>query len=174
MKLLLFLSDFMIPFLLFYIVGFGILMKRPVYDDFTKGAKEGLRTVVRILPTLIGLMIAVGVLRASGFLEWLGNLLGQFSEWVHFPAELLPVTLVRFFSSSAATGLLLDIFKEYGPDSELGFLASVLLSCTEALFYTMSIYLLSARVEKSRWILPAGLLSALAGIIASVIICRLM
>ncbi len=174
MKLLLFLSDFMIPFLLLYIVGFGILMKRPVYDDFIKGAKDGLRTVVRILPTLIGLMVAVGVLRASGFLEWLGNLLGQFSELVHFPAELLPVTLVRFFSSSAATGLLLDIFKEYGPDSRLGFLASVLLSCTEALFYTMSIYLLSVKVEKSRWILPAGLLSALAGIITSVIICGLM
>ncbi len=174
MKLLLFLSDFMIPFLLLYIVGSGLLMKRPVYDDFVKGAKEGLRTVVRILPTLIGLMVAVGVLRASGFLDWLGSVLGAFAELVHFPAELVPITLVRFFSSSAATGLLLDLFKEYGPDSRLGFLASVMLSCTEALFYTMSVYLLSAKVEKSRWILPGALFSAFAGVLASVWICEIM
>lgn len=174
MKFLSFLSDFMIPLLIFYIVGTGLVMKRPVYDDFTKGAKDGLKTVFGILPTLIGLMVAVGVLRASGFLEWLAEILGAFSEWLHFPAELLPVTLVRFFSSSAATGLLLDIFKEHGPDSQIGFLASVLLSCTEALFYTMSIYLLSVKVEKSRWILLGGLFSALAGIVASVLICGVM
>ncbi len=174
MKFLLFLSDFMIPFLLLYIVGLGLLMKRPVYDDFVKGAKEGLRTVVRILPTLIGLMVAVGVLRASGFLDWLGELLGYAADFLNFPAELVPVTLVRFFSSSAATGLLLDLFKEYGPDSHLGFLASVMLSCTEALFYTMSVYLLSAKVEKSRWILPGALISALAGVVASVWLCRIM
>lgn len=174
MKLVSFLSDFMVPLLIFYVVGFGLLMKRPVYDDFIKGAKSGLKTVIRILPTLIGLMVAVGVLRASGFLEWLAEILGFVSEKIHFPAQLLPVTLVRFFSSSAATGLLLDIFKEYGPDSSIGFLASVLLSCTEALFYTMSIYLVSAKVEKSRWILAGGLFSAFAGILASVIICRVM
>lgn len=174
MRLLSFLSDFLVPLLIFYVVGFGLLMKRPVYDDFMKGAKNGLKTVVRILPTLIGLMVAVGVLRASGFLEWLSEILGFFSEKIHFPAPLLPMTLVRFFSSSAATGLLLDIFKQYGPDSSMGFLASVLLSCTEALFYTMSLYLVSAKVEKSRWILPGGLISALAGIIASVLLCRVM
>lgn len=174
MKFISFLSDFMIPFLILYIVGTGLLMKRPVYDDFIKGVRSGLKTVLGILPTLIGLMVAVGVLRASGFLEWLAGILGIFSERLHFPAELLPVTLVRFFSSSAATGLLLDIFKEHGPDSSIGFLASVLLSCTEALFYTMSIYLISVKVEKSRWILPGGLFSALAGIIASVLICRVM
>lgn len=174
MKFISFLSDFMVPFLIFYVVGSGLLMKRPVYDDFIKGTKSGLKTVVRILPTLIGLLVAVGVLRASGFLEWLAEILGFISERFHFPAQLVPLTLVRFFSSSAATGLLLDIFKEYGPDSSTGFLASVLLSCTEALFYTMSIYLVSAKVEKSRWILAGGLFSALAGILASVWICGIM
>ena len=174
MKLVSFLSDFLVPILIFYVVGFGLLMKRPVYDDFIKGAKSGLKTVVGILPTLIGLMVAVGVLRASGFLEWLAEVLSFFSEKIHFPAQLMPVALVRFFSSSAANGLLLDIFKEYGPDSSVGFLASVLLSCTEALFYTMSIYLVSAKIEKSRWILAGGLISAFAGILASVLICRVM
>lgn len=170
MKILLFLSDFMIPFLILYIVGFGILMKRPVYDDFVKGAKSGLKIVVQILPTLIGLMVSVGVLRASGFLEWLGELLSPLAEKLHFPSQLLPMTLVRLFSSSAANGLLLDIFKEHGPDSYIGFLASLLLSCTEAMFYTMSIYFVTAKVTKTRWTLAGSLVSTLAGIIASVFI----
>lgn len=174
MRFLSFLSDFMIPLAFFYIVGYGMLVKRPVYDDFVSGAKAGLKMVVQILPTLIGLMVAVGVLRASGFLEWISVFLGNFMSQISFPSELIPLTIVRFFSSSAATGLLLDIFKEYGPDSNIGFLASVLLSCTEALFYTMSIYLLSAKIEKSRWILPGGLFSALVGILVSCIICHFM
>lgn len=174
MKLLLFLSDFIIPFLIIYIVGFGILMKRPVYDDFVKGAKDGLKTVVQILPTLIGLMVGVGVLRASGFLEWLGQVLSPIAEKMQFPSVLLPMTLVRFFSSSAANGLLLDIFKKHGTDSYTGFLASVLLGCTEALVYTMSIYFVTAKVTKTRWTLPISLISTLAGIVASVIITNVM
>lgn len=174
MKILLFLSDFIVPFLIIYIVGFGILMKRPVYDDFVKGTKSGLKTVVQILPTLIGLMVSVGVLRASGFLEWLGEFLSPLSEKLQFPSQLLPMTLVRFFSSSAANGLLLDIFKQHGTDSYIGFLASVLLSCTEALVYTMSIYFVTAKVTKTRWTLAGSLISTLAGIIASVIITNMI
>lgn len=170
MKWLLFFSDFIIPFLIFYIVGFGILMKRPVYDDFVRGAKEGIHTVVKILPALTGLMVAVGVLRASGFLDWMGMMLQPLAEKIHFPGELIPVTLVRFFSSSAANGLLLDIFKNHGPDSYTGFLGSVILGCTEALVYTMSIYFAAAKVTKTRWTIPVSLISTLAGIAAGVII----
>ena len=85
-------------------------MKCKVYEEFVKGAKDGLKTVAGILPTLIGLMVAVGVLRASGFLEMLGKVLGQFTDCIGFPADLVPLTIVRMFSSSAATGLVLDIF----------------------------------------------------------------
>lgn len=172
MKLLLFFTDFLIPFLVFYVVGFGILLKRPVYDDFIRGAKEGLKTVVRILPTLIGLLSAVGVLRASGFLEWLAGVLSPLAEKMNFPAELLPVTIVRFFSSSAANGLLLEIFKSHGPDSYTGFLGSVILGCTEAVVYTMSVYFVTAKVKKTRWTLPVSLISTLAGIVAGVIITK--
>jgi spore maturation protein B len=174
MRFFSFLSDFLIPLLLFYVVATGLLQKQPVYDIFIKGAKEGLKTVAALLPTLIGLMVAVGVLRASGFLEWLALVLEPAVKWLRFPVQLLPLTLVRFFSSSAATGLLLDIFKEYGPDSRMGFLASLLLSCTEAVFYTMSIYLFSAKIEKSRWILAGGMFSALAGIFASTVLSTIL
>lgn len=170
MEFILFLSDFIVPLVVFYIVGFGLLMKKNVYEDFVKGAEDGFKTVIQIMPTLIGLMVGVGVLRASGFLDMLGNALGHVVGFLHFPAELVPVTIVRMFSSSAATGLALDIFKEYGPDSYLGRLTSVLMSCTETVFYTMSVYYMTAKVKKTRWTLPGALVCTFAGIVAAVLI----
>ena len=120
MDILIFLSEFMVPLTVFYIVGFGILSGRPVFDDFLKGASEGMKTVAGILPTLIGLMAAVGILRESGFLEAAAKALRTPAGWLHIPVPLVPVVLVRLVSSSAATGLILDIFKEYGPDSLIG------------------------------------------------------
>lgn len=174
MKWVMYLSDFMIPLLIFYIVGFGILMKRNVYDDFVDGAKEGLHTVVSILPTLIGLMVGVGVLRSSGFLDFLAAQIGRFSESIHFPAALVPVTIVKMFSSSAATGLVLDIFKEYGTDSYYGLITSIMMSCTETIFYTMSVYFMAAHVSKTRWTLAGALISTLGGIVASVVLANVI
>lgn len=174
MKIILYLSDYIIPLTIFYIVSFGLLMKRPVYDDFVKGAKEGARTVAGIMPTLVGLMVGVGVLRASGFLDALAVSLGQWTQKSDFPSQLLPVALVKLFSSSAATGLALDLFKEYGPDSELGLMTSLMLSCTETVFYTMSIYCVSAGIKKTRYTLPGALLATFAGIIMSVVLGRSM
>ena len=109
MGFLVYLSDFIMPLLFFYIIGFGLLMKVNVYDEFVKGAKKGLSTVVSILPTLVGLMMGVGILRASGALDALGKILQPVAELLHFPVELIPLSVVKMFSSSAATGLLLDI-----------------------------------------------------------------
>ena len=100
MKIITYISDFMIPVLLFWIIGNGILAKRDIYQDFLEGAREGLKAVAAICPTLIGLMTAVGVLRASAFLEFLGNFLGKVTERLGMPGEILPLTLVRLFSSS--------------------------------------------------------------------------
>ena len=114
MGFLVYISDYIMPLLFFYVIGFGLLMKIPVYDEFVKGAKKGLSTVVSILPTLVGLMMGVGILRASGALDAFGNLLRPAAEFFHFPVELVPLSVVKMFSSSAATGLLLDIYQKYG------------------------------------------------------------
>ena len=114
MKFLIFLSEAMVPLMIFYIVGFGLLSGRPVLDDFIDGAKDGMKTVAGILPTLVGLLVSVGVLRASGFLDFLGELLQMPAALLHIPPQIVPVVLVRLVSNSAATGLVLDIFKEYG------------------------------------------------------------
>lgn len=174
MQILLFISDIMIPLVLFYIVGFGILQRRPVFDDFIRGAKEGMKTVAGIMPTLIGLMIAVGVLRASGFLEFLGTVLSGPAALVSIPAPLVPVVLVRLVSNSAATGLVLDIFKKYGVDSSIGMMTSIMMSCTETIFYTMSVYFMTAKVRKTRYTLAGGLFATLTGVIASVVLSRIL
>lgn len=170
MQFLLYLSQFIIPFLILYIIGCGMLVQVPVYDSFVRGAQEGLKTVVRIVPTLIGLMVATGVLRASGFLDFLGGLLAGLCGNDYFPAPLLPLTVVRMFSSSAATGLLLDLFKEYGTDSRIGLTASLMMCCTETIFYTMSVYFMTAGIKKTRHTLSGALLASFAGIAASAVI----
>ena len=174
MDILIFLSEFMVPLTVFYIVGSGILAKRPVFDDFLDGAKEGMRTVADVLPTLIGLMTAVGVLRASGFLEFLGNILSKTSGALGIAPELFPLGLVRLFSSSAATGLLLDIFKQFGTDSPTGLMAALMLSATESVFYCMSVYFGSVGVQKTRYTLPGALLASFAGMVAAVCIVQFL
>lgn len=174
MKWLAYLSNLMIPFLMFYIVGYGLLLKRDIYGDFLEGAKDGLKTVAGICPTLIGLMTAVGVLRASGFLAFTGGLLGKITAGIGLPPEIVPLAVVRLFSSSAANGLLLDIFKESGADSAAGLMGALVLGSTESVFYCMSIYFASVKIRKTRYTLPGALLSAMAGITAAVCIVKFL
>lgn len=174
MKIFFYLSNFMIPLLLFYVLGYGLLSRRDIYRDFLDGAGEGLKTVAGLVPTLIGLMTAVGVLRASGFLDFLGECLGKVTGAIGLPPELLPLSVIRMFSSSAATGLLLDIFKEFGTDSALGLMAGIMLSATESVFYCMSVYFGSVKIEKTRYTLPGALLATAAGLAASVWIVHII
>ena len=174
LQVLLYISNFIIPFIVLSIVTYGLLSGINVYETFIKGAKSGFLTVIRLMPTLIGLMAAVGILRASGFLDFLSSAIGQFSSYIGFPGELVPLTIVKMFSSSAATGLLLDVFKEFGTDSRLGLIASISMCCTETIFYTMSVYFMTAKVKRSRYTLAGALLATLAGLAASVLLAGAM
>ena len=133
MKMLLYIADLIVPMVIFLVVSYGVLMKVNVYDSFIKGAKSGFFTVIKIMPTLIGLMVAVGVLRASGFLDFLAGLLAPLAQPVGIPSAVVPVMLIKLFSGSAATGLVLDVFRTYGPDSYTGMLVSILMSCTDTM-----------------------------------------
>lgn len=174
MKIFLYFADFIVPFMILSIVIYGISMKVDVYDTFIRGAKNGFYTVIKIMPTLIGLMVAVGILRASGFLDYIGQLLGTVTGAFGFPGELMPLTIVKMFSSSAATGLLLDIYKEFGTDSHIGLIASISMACTETIFYTMSVYFMTAKVTKTRYTLAGALIATFAGLAASVVLAGMM
>ena len=124
------------------------------------------------LPTLIGLMAAVGVLRSSGFLEEFGKLLGTVLEPAGIPSALVPLGVVRLFSNSAAVGLLLDLYKEAGCDSFAGRAASIMMSCTETVFYTMAVYFGAVHIKKTRYTLAGALLSSLVGMAVSIALAK--
>lgn len=174
MKWFLIVSDLLIPMIILGILCYGILQQVAVYDVFVKGAKSGFLTVAKIIPTMVGLMVAVGILRTSGLLTCLSEEIGKFTKWIGFPGELVPLTVVKMFSSSAATGLLLDIYKEFGTDSRNGLIASISMASTETIFYTMSVYYMTAKVTKTRYTLTGALLATFAGLAASVILAGAM
>lgn len=174
MKWFLIVSDLLIPMIILGILCYGILQQVAVYDVFVKGAKSGFLTVAKIIPTMVGLMVAVGILRASGLLTCLSEEIGKFTKWIGFPGELVPLTVVKMFSSSAAIGLLLDIYKEFGTDSRNGLIASISMASTETIFYTMSVYYMTAKVTKTRYTLTGALLATFAGLAASVILAGAM
>ena len=168
MSILMFLSQAITPLLVFYILGFAALSGRPVMDDFLEGAKEGMRTVAGLLPTLVGLMTAVAVWRSSGFLDFLCGLLAKPAELLHIPAQIMPVALVRLVSNSAAVGLLLDLFRQYGADSFTGMAASILMSSTETVFYCVSVYFGSVGVTRTRYTLTGALTATAAATAAAI------
>ena len=170
MRMLLFVSDLMIPLTIVAIILYGASKKIKVYDVFIDGAMDGMKITAKILPTLVGLMVAVGILRASGTLDLLTNLLAPVTNLVGFPQEALPLTIMRLVSSAAATGLQLDIYATYGPDSFIGRFVSVMMSSTETVFYTFSVYFMSVKITKTRYTLAGAIFANVVGVAASLII----
>lgn len=174
MNIMLFISNIIIPFTIVAVVLFGFSKNLDVYDIFVDGAKDGIMTVFTILPTLIGLMMAVAVLRASGVMDLIVTIIKPITDIFGFPAEILPLSAMRLFSSSAATGMLTDLFATFGPDSFIGRVASVMMSCTETVFYTMSVYFMSVNIKNTRYTLAGALISNITGIIVSFLVVTLM
>lgn len=170
MNVLLYISNLIIPLVLLYVIGFGMISRINVFDEFVRGAKDGFKVVFDIIPTLIGLMVAVGVLRASGALDFITGLITPLTNLIQLPSPIVPIALMRMVSSSAALGLVLDLFKTYGPDSIIGRMTSIMMGCTETIFYTMSIYFLTVNIKKTRHTLKGALLANVVGIVFSVYI----
>ncbi len=174
MQILITISNFMLPVVFLLIICHGLLNRVNVYDAFIEGAVDGVKCAADIMPTLVGLMMAVGILRSSGLLDIFSNIISPVTNAMHYPSELVPLTFMRLVSSSASTGILLDLFKQYGPDSYIGRLVSVMMSCTETVFYTMSVYFMSVKITKTRYTLAGALFANFAGVLASVFICRVI
>lgn len=167
MSLIVELSNWIIPIVIISVIIYGLLKGVNVYENFIEGATDGIKVILDILPTLIGLMMAVAMLRASGALTGICQLIKPLISWTHFPAEVVPIALMRTFSSSAATGLVLDAFKTYGPDSFIGRLISIMFGCTETIFYTMSVYYMTVKIKKTRYTLAGTLFASFIGIVAA-------
>lgn len=167
-------SIFAIPVFIVFILGYGYFKRVPVYEVFVEGAKEGLGTALKILPYLVAMFIAIGVFRASGAMDLLIRILSPVTSLAGIPPEILPLALMRPMSGSASAGMLAELFKVYGPDSFIGRTASTMMGSTETVFYTVSVYFGAVGIKKTRYVLAAGLLADLAGLLASVAICSLI
>jgi spore maturation protein B len=147
--------------------------KSNLFDEFLSGAKEGMMTSVRLLPTLVALLTAVSMLRASGFLEWLAACLSPYTARMGLPAELLPLLLIRPVSGSGSNAILIDLFEQYGADSLVGLCASVLVGSSDTLVYIIAVYFSAVGVQRTRHALPAALLTSLVCLSLSLLVCRL-
>ena len=163
-----------IPLLISFFPFYAALRKLKVYEEFVEGAKEGFQVSVTILPFLVAMLVAIGMFRAAGGIEMLSQLCRPLLDLAGFPTELLPMALVRPLSGSGSLGLFTDLVKQFGPDSLLARTAGTIYGSTETTFYVLAVYFGSVNVRRTRHALPAGLLADAAGVIASVIICRVM
>lgn len=158
-----------------FIVGiplFGALKKINVFDAFIEGAKQGFETSIRIIPYLIAMMVAIAMLRASGFFELLYAFLAPALSAIGMPSELLPLALIRPFSGSAAIGIMSELIHEHGGNSFIAKTAATMMGSTETTFYVIAVYFGAVGIRRTRHAVPAGLLADLAGILATVAVCR--
>ena len=172
-NILLYISDYIIPIIIFYIVISGLYNAANVFDDFKEGVKEGIKVVVDIIPTLIGLMVAIGVMNTAGIFEMFSDIVHPIAKLINFPSSLVPLVIIKLFSSSAASSYLISIYKEYGTDSYEGILASVIMSSSETVFYVLAVYTAAAKIKRTRYTLLGGLFATLVGIICSIIVVNL-
>ncbi len=167
-------SKWAIPLLLLVIPVYGYIRKVPVYEAFVEGAEEGFTTVVKIIPFLVGMMIAISVFRASGAMNYLSNAIAPITKLIGAPPELLPLAVMRPLSGSAVLGLATEIMKVYGPDSFIGRCASVMQGTTDTTFFVLTIYFGSVGIKKYRYSIITGLSADISGFLASIYICNLL
>ncbi len=174
MEVLRIISVMAIPIMMSAILVHGFIKKVNLYDAFVEGAEEGFKTAVRIMPYLIAIFLAIGLLRKSGGMELVVNLLAPITQFLGIPPEVLPLALMRPFSGSGSLGILKDILQTYGADSFIGRVSSTMMGSAETIFFTMAVYFGAIGVQKSRHTVMAALISHFAAVIASVLVCSLM
>ena len=164
----------LVPLILCFVALYAAGRRVDVWSALVQGAGSGLETLVRIVPALVGLLTAVYMLRASGALELLAQALAPVMDRLGLPSELLPLMLVRPVSGSAALGVGAELIASYGPDSELGRTAAVMLGSTETTFYTVAVYFGAVGIVRTRYAVPAALCADLTGFVASAWAVRLL
>ena len=160
---------------LLFILGipvYAAIKKINVFDAFIIGAKQGFETSINIIPYLVAMLVAIGMLRASGFFDLMNQFLAPLMQLIGMPPEVLPLALVRPFSGSASIGVMAELIHQNGGDSLISKIAATMMGSTETTFYVVAVYFGSIGISRTRHAIPVGLLADLSGVIASVLICR--
>ena len=163
-----------IPFLVVFFPLFAALKGVKVYEELVEGGKEGFNVAIRIIPYLVIILLAIFMLRESGGIALLTQAVRPALNAIGFPTDLLPLALMRPLSGSGSLGIFTEMVKEFGPDSLIVRMAGTIYGSTETTFYVIAVYFGAVGIQRTRHAIPAGLIADLAGVIASVIICRMM
>lgn len=163
-----------IPLIVICFVLYGIIKKVKIYEVFVEGAKEGFNVAIRIIPFLVAMLVAIGIFRESGAMSFLTNILSPLTDLIGFPAEALPMALMRPLSGSGSLGIMSEIMAVYGPDSFIGVLVSTIMGSTETTFYVLALYFGSVNISKMRHAVAAGLIADIAGILGALFIVKLL
>ena len=169
-----YLSTAAVPTIILLIITYGIIDKIKVFDTFIDGVKEGIQIVIGIFPTLMGLFLAITLLRESGVLNLVVNLLTPITNLFSIPKEIMPLAILRPISGSASMAIATDIMNQYGTDTIIGLITSTLMGSTETTLYTIAIYTSIVKIKKIRFVLVAALIGDFIGTIASVEIWRFL
>lgn len=168
------LSYFVIPLMLVGFPLYGLYKRVPVYEAFVEGAKEGFTVAVRIIPYLVAILFAIGMFRASGAMEFMVEALRPVLALVGFPAEVLPMAIIRPLSGSGSTGVVAEMIATYGEDSILVKMAAVMFGSTETTFYVVAVYFGAVNIRRTRHAVPAGLTADIAAMLFAVWTVRLL
>lgn len=169
-----YISNIAVPFTILIIIVYGLIEKQQIFDVFLEGAKEGLQIVINIFPTLLGLFLSINVLRASGIIDAITNIVMPLLNLLKMPSEILPLALLRPISGSASMAVATDIMTKYGVDSLIGLMSSTIMGSTETTLYTIALYTSAVKIKKTRFVLIAALLADFVGMLTSVIFWRIM
>jgi spore maturation protein B len=168
------LSALSIPLLLSFFPLYAAVRGIKVYEEFVEGAKEGFQVIIRIIPNLVAILVAIGMFRGAGGIDLLTDKLTPLMKLAHFPPELLPMGLIRPLSGSGTTGVFTDVVLKYGPDNILSRMAATMQGSSETTFYVLAVYFGAVGIKRTRYAVPAGLIADLVSLIASVFICKLV
>ncbi len=168
------LSYFVVPLLLVSFPLYGLYKRVPVYESFVEGAKDGFNVAVRIIPYLVAILFAIAMFRASGAMEALTRVLDPVLALIGFPAELLPMAIIRSLSGSGSAALVVDMINQYGEDSLFVKMAAVMYGSSETTFYVIAVYFGAVGIKKTRHAVPAGLLADAAAMLIAVWTVRLL
>ncbi len=167
-------SNYVIPFFIALIMIIGLAKKVDVFSEFTEGAKENLKASVSVLPSLIALMTAIGMFKASGAMELISTAISPLTSFLGFPEECIPLAIIRPISGSGALAVFENILTDVSPDSFAGRVASVIIGSTETTFYTIAVYYGITKVKKTRQALPASLAADFTGFVLSALTVRII
>lgn len=167
-------SIWAIPAIIVFIPLYAFYRKVPVYESFVDGAKDGFDTAIKIIPHLVGMMVAISVFRESGALDWLIGFAKPLMDWIGAPEEVLPLAILRPITGAGSLAYTTDLMKEFGPDSMIGRIASTVQGSTDTTLYVLTVYFGAIGIRRTRYALKVGLLADLVGFIAAIAICLIV